>query len=261
MSNKTSLQDLDTNKICQIDSKNHKIEIYQNEFFGNILTIDDTIALSTKDINQHSEMMAHTPLCTHPNATTVLLISHNPNIAKNILMHKNIQKIDMIQSIDILEIYKKYFDLDIQDTRLNISTKDTLDYLRDGQNSTYDVIIIDDMVDDTILAHSKRVLKPNGVIVVKNDNLMLSLDNTKTLLNILGKDYRIAMPCRYDKYSANGMQSSLIFASNKYHPTADLILHKSDLLDGLEYYHSDLHRYCFVLPQNIIASLKNIAKN
>jgi spermidine synthase len=40
-----------------------------------------------------------------------------------------------------------------------------------------------------------------------------------------------------------------------------MILHKSDLLEGLEYYNSDIHKASFILPNHLKNSLKGILKN
>lgn len=53
----------------------------------------------------------------------------------------------------------------------------------------------------------------------------------------------------------------MILASKEYHPTADVILQRSDLIDGLEYYNCDIHIATFVMPNYIRSTYKGIIKN
>ena len=51
-----------------------------------------------------------------------------------------------------------------------------------------------------------------------------------------------------------------ILASKKYHPTADLVLQRADLLDDLQYYSSEIHKAVFVFPAAEHKALTGIAK-
>lgn len=73
----------------------------------------------------------------------------------------------------------------------------------------------------------------------------------KDELTKLGAFFRIVMPYH------NG---SLIFASNKYHPTADLILDKSDFLEETSYYNSEMHLSSFAIYEKAKKELKGIIK-
>lgn len=66
------------------------------------------------------------------------------------------------------------------------------------------------------------------------------------------KYYRIAIPYH---------NMELLFLSNKYHPTADLILDKSDFLECCEYYNSEIHLASFAIYQKAKQLLKDIIKN
>jgi spermidine synthase len=91
-----------------------------------------------------------------------------------------------------------------------------------------------------------RILKKDGIFCTK-----ISSDVKRELENV-GKYFRMAMP-----YS----NMELIFASNKYHPTADLILDKSDFVEECEYYNSDIHIASFAVYEKAKKALKGIIKN
>lgn len=91
-----------------------------------------------------------------------------------------------------------------------------------------------------------RILKADGIFSSK-----LAADEKGTLKK-LGDFYRILMPF---------FDMNLLFASNKYHPTADLILDKSDFLDGAKYYNSEIHSASFMLSNELRATLKGVVKS
>jgi len=52
----------------------------------------------------------------------------------------------------------------------------------------------------------------------------------------------------------------LLFSSAKYHPCADIILQKSDLLDDVTYYTSDLQLRIFCIAKIFKCWLQGIAR-
>ena len=52
----------------------------------------------------------------------------------------------------------------------------------------------------------------------------------------------------------------IIFASKKYHPQSEIVLQVSDLLEGCNYYSTELQNAAFVFPANITKALTGIAK-
>ena len=54
--------------------------------------------------------------------------------------------------------------------------------------------------------------------------------------------------------------NTLIFASKKFHPQAQIILQVSDLLPDCKYYNTELHNASFIHPQYITKAITGIAK-
>lgn len=112
------------------------------------------------------------------------------------------------------------------------------------ESAKFDAII--SFNDNLNMQEVYRILKADGIFSSR-----LSAD-TKTELKKLGDFYRILMPF---------FDMKLLFASNKYHPTADLILDKSDFLDKAAYYNSEIHSASFVLSNELRANLRGIVKS
>ena len=176
----------------------------------------------------YNEMMVHTALCTNKNPENVLIISDNASA-----LLKEVQKHNAI-SCDVITA--------------NINT------LRDTKDEAYDVIISELDSDAAVLAHYNRLLKEDGLLVTTHVSLD-NVDENKLMMQILGKYTKIIMPFNL------GNGTTALLASKEYHPTADIMLHRADMLDGLEYYNCDIHPASFAMGNNIrkayLGSIKN----
>ena len=176
----------------------------------------------------NSEMMVHVPLCTNKDPKDVLVVSSD---AKNLT--------DEIQKHNAIE-YK--------------SVDATLEALRDCADKSVDVVICDMQGDAAILAHIARILKEDGLVSLVHPSLDDKEQNT-TMMQILANYFKIIMPYNL------GDGSTALLASKEYHPTADIILQRSDMLDGLDYYNCDIHLAAFAMPNYIRKEYLGIIKN
>jgi len=176
----------------------------------------------------YNEMMVHVPLCTHKEPQNVLIISTN--------------------AAGFVAEVQKHTDIDCD----VISTN--MDLLREAKDNAYDVVISEMDNDAAVVAHINRVLKDDGLLVTKHPSLD-DVEANKNLMEILGKYAKIVMPYNL------GNCSTALLASKEYHPTADIILQRADLLDGLEYYNSDVHPAAFAMGNNIRKAYLGIIKN
>jgi len=176
----------------------------------------------------YNEMMVHIPLCTNKNPESVLIVSDDATALTN-----EVQKHDGI-------LYKVI--------SANINS------LRDTNGGEYDVIISELDSDAAVLAHYNRLLKEDGLLVTTHASLD-DIDANKSMMQILGKYTKIIMPFNI------GNGATALLASKEYHPTADIILHRADMLDGLEYYNSDVHPASFAMGNNIRKAYLGVIKN
>jgi spermidine synthase len=176
----------------------------------------------------YNEMMVHVPLCTSKDPKKVLIISDNASdFETEVAKHTNILA-DTIGA--------------------------NLDALRGAKDAEYDVIISELDADAAGYAHMNRVMKAEGILVTTNPSLD-EVGENKKIMEILGKYAKIIMPFRVSE----GQMALL--ASKEYHPTADIILQRADMLDNLEYYNCDVHPAAFAMGNNIRKEYLGIIKN
>lgn len=179
----------------------------------------------------YPEMMVHTAMCTHKNPNSVWLASDNAEeIMGELARHKGI------------------------DSTVTTASE-MLNALRNAQDKSTDIVLVDTLCNDgAVFAHVNRILKDDGLCVLRHPDLDDVAGNTN-VMQILGNYFKIIMP-----YSV-GDGTTLLLCSKEYHPTADLILQRSDLLEGQQYYNCDIHTAAFAMPQYIRKNYLGIIRN
>ena len=180
-----------------------------------------------KDNNAFNEMMVHLPLCTHKEASNVLIIGTSNEDMKNQAAKHN-----------------KTSNIEFGDTSIITSKSE----------KNIDVIILTDVkIDELLLANIERILNNDGLIAFASEAFSKDKEQLFADLELVGTKFWIAMPFKFG-------HNTSILASRRYHPTADLNLQRADLLDGLNYYSAEIHNASFVFPAAEHRALTGIAK-
>ncbi len=176
----------------------------------------------------YPEMMVHVPVCTNKVPESVLIISDNAELLSS-EMEKH------------AEIGSKV-------------VKCSLDALRDEADDSADVVICEMNGDAAVIAHVARILKDDGQLSITHDSLDETQSN-KVLMQVLANYFKVIMPYNL------GNGSTAILASKEYHPTADVILQRTDMIDDLNYYNCDIHVSAFAMPNYIRKEYLGIIRN
>jgi len=170
----------------------------------------------------NAEMLTHVALCTHKEPKDVFVLGSHDYINNEIARHNGLH-VDLCNNVSCIE-----------------SAKD----------SSFDVIIVnsDRYNEPTFVVQVNRVLRQDGLVVIKTN------DDVKTTLVNFGSLFGIVMT-----YKAENKR--MIMATKKYHPTADTILQRADLIEGLSYYNKEVHLASFALPVYLSKELSGIQKN
>ena len=116
----------------------------------------------------------------------------------------------------------------------------SLESLRTANDASFDVILSEVACDAASIAHMSRILNDDGLLVTTHPSLEYVAQN-KIIMEIMGKYFKIIMPYHLED------GTTLLLASKAYHPTADVILQRADMLDGLSYYNCDIHPAAFAM--------------
>jgi spermidine synthase len=260
-------------KILEIKSKYQKIEVYRSAELGKMLVLDDNAMFCEKDEFIYHEMLAHVPVCTHRDPKNILIIGGGDGgVAREVLRHEDVT-VDLVElDEEVVNVCKEHFPEvgDWENSRLNLVIESGMEFIAKAADQSYDIVIVDatdpgsianELFEATFYAQVNRVLKEDGLVAVQGGSYWMDLEGHKRILETVGGPFWIAMPYRYEMYCYPGTNWNFILASKKYHPTADIVLQRADLIEGVKYYTSDIQKAAFTVPKYIKKALLGIAKN
>lgn len=171
----------------------------------------------------YDEMMVHVSMCSH----------------------KDIQKVLVVG--DVSEDFKK--ELAKHECK-DITYSDTLNV-----EGVFDIILNNlEAPSELEMANVERILEPKkGIFCTKASFIYKDIEVSKKEIETVGKNFWICMPYTFG-------HNTLIFASKKYHPQAEIVLQVSDLLTECNYYNTELQNASFIHPTYITKAITGIAK-
>lgn len=233
-------------KNAKLTQQTEQVKLYNSEILGKIYVKDEQILSYEFDEKRLAQSLIHTAFCTHIDVRNVLLLGANKELI-------NESKAYELEVLDIVEpnLYE-FLPKEIE------AKKDVMKFLENAEDKFYDIIIINDfsLLNPLVFAQLKRLKRDNAVICAKTDKFLFDYEGLKQDLAVF-KDFKILLPFRIKSFFN---MTNFIFASDKFHPTADLILQKTDFLDDAMFYNSSTHLASFALDKFELKKLKESIK-
>ena len=243
----------------------HSVAVYETDTLGKTLVVDENICFSELDAFAVAEMAIHVPMCSHKNPLDVALLQVSVPLAYEMLKYNNISTTWVEEDSELLDVQKKNFELyEEVFSALEQKNSSSIEYLRTAADESLDVVVSQSKVDSdfgAFAAHVGRSLRKDGLAVFELESNMMDISALKEPMQEIGKSFKIVMPFRVESPSAIGGVKTFVLASKEYHPTADFILQRADLIDGLKFYNCDVHPAAFAMPNYVRNELRGIAKN
>ena len=248
-------------KLHEVKGERHTLELFTSKAFGEIALLEEGMLLQ-KMLCVQSEFLAHLLACSHRAPKSVLIAgSFNLEIAFEFLRHQDLC-VDFLQfDLKVLESLVSFFPHYkevMESPRFTLIPQQSKEFLRQNTQEnrvSYDIVLLLDSAQQA--QDYQPLLEEKRILMIKSPQILLETLEVKRLLESLG-DFRVKMPC-FAPLSL--LQDCYIFASKIYHPTADIQLQRADMLEGLQYYHANLHLSAFVLPKSVKNMLFGVAKN
>ena len=129
-----------------LKSKYQKIEVFYNEFWGNVLILDGLVMITEKDEFFYHEAIAHPPLFVSENPKKVLIIGGGDGGTLREVLKHNVESVDLVEiDEEVIKASEEFFPkiaAYFNDKRANIITEDGIEFLK-KTDKKYDVIIVD----------------------------------------------------------------------------------------------------------------------
>jgi len=257
-------------KLYSKKSKYQMIDVYKNDFLGNILVIDDDLQLTEHDESNYHEMISHVPLNYIPNAKRVLIIGGGDGgTLREVCKHSNVKEIYLIEiDEEVINVSKKYFkntSKSFDDKRLKLVIEDGYKWVKKNKKDMenyFDVIIVDSTDYNTALKlFSKKfykmlsdIMKINGILTFNCMGLSWEKDDVDEVIKDMKKNYKYVNLYQVFIPTYASGHYTFCFNSNTIDPMntpIDIEKFKDKNIDT-KYYNIDIHKSSFHLPNEFL---------
>ncbi len=254
-----------------------RIDIFESEEFGRILTLDGFLMLTEKDEYVYHEMITHIPMATNPDIKRVLVIgAGDGGTVRELCRYDTIEHIDMVEiDYKVVELAREYLPFtacSLDDPRVHIHYQDGLRFVRRVAEGSYDLIVVDStdpfgvgegLFTREFYGNCYKALSEDGILVNQHESTFYESyrNSMKRAHSRIKSMFPIALVYQAHIPTYPSGHWLFGFASKKYDPRLDLKAHWWNRL-GLKtkYYNTILHQGCFAIPNNVRDALRESEK-
>ena len=232
------------------------ILVVETPEYGRALMLDGAIQLTERDEFCYSEMMAHVPICAHPDPRRVLIVGGGDGaILREVLRHPCVEVCTLIDIDERVVVASKRWlpsiGCALDDPRADVRCLDALEYIR-TTSDRFDVAIVDStdpvefaagLFQSPFYADIKRVLTPKGLMVELTESpfadtalMQQAIGQMRTVFPVV-RMYWGAVPTYPTGMWTYGAAS---LSPDPATPIREV--------QGTRYYTNAVHRAAFVLP-------------
>lgn len=176
-----------------------KIQVKESDYYGRILVLDGVVQLTERDADSYNEMLAHIPMFQHLHPRRILVIGGGDGyVLSEILKHESVVHVDHVDlDGDVVETCREHFSWGRawEDPRVKLHIADGAAFVRDAEDSSYDIIVQDSsdpwtwsgegekivlpssaLYSDQHFANISRILKSDGVLAIQAESLQIPSD-------------------------------------------------------------------------------------
>ncbi len=251
------------NKVLKsIQTKFQKLDVYETEGFGKLLTLDDLVMVTERDEFIYHEMIVHVPLFCHKLPETVLVIGGGDGgTVREILKHKTVKHIDMVEiDEEVVKAAKEFFPTlssELDNPKVNLHFKDGVKFVQNIQN-VYDIIIIDStdpinigegLFTTEFYKNCFNALKENGILTNQSESPFHNQDWVENIYKKLNKVFPIVKMYIAAVPTYPSGVWSFAFCSKNTNPIDDFKKERFKEYNlKLKYYNDEIHKGSFAVP-------------
>ncbi|HEY9117719.1 MAG TPA: polyamine aminopropyltransferase [Roseivirga sp.] len=255
-------------KLYDVQSDYQRVEVYNTQAYGNMLTLDGMVMTTEVDEYVYHEMISHVPLLTHPNPKRVLIIGGGDGgTAREVLKHEGLEEVVMVEIDDkVIEASKLHLPSiaqALEHPKLNLIVDDGIKYVNDTADGSFDLVIVDStdpvgpaegLFSVDFYNEVYRILSADGIMITQSEsprfNSKVFKEIYQTYRGIFGQD-KVHCYLAYIPTYPTGMWSFSYSSKGSANP---LQQKSKDAIEAfvksaqLKYYNADLHHAAFALP-------------
>jgi spermidine synthase len=185
-------------------SKFQDIMVFENPYFGRIMTLDGIVQVTERDEFFYHEMLTHPVMHAHPDPRTVVVVGGGDGgSVREVLKHKNVEKCYFIEiDPEVIAVSREFFPTissAVDDKRVEIRNMDGAEFIK-SRKEDVDVLIVDstDPIGFARTLYSEEFYKAinsaltgQGFYVTHSESLLLHSDMVGEVQRSLRKTFPV----------------------------------------------------------------------
>ncbi|MGD8842767.1 MAG: polyamine aminopropyltransferase [Gammaproteobacteria bacterium] len=174
-------------KLHEEQSPYQRIEIWETSDFGNLMTIDGFVMLTSRDNFLYHEMISHPALFTHPNPERVVIIGGGDcGTLREVLKHPGVRHVVQVDIDErVTRLSEQYFPElcdSNNDPRAELCFADGIQWMKDAAPGSVDLVIVDStdpigpaegLFGEAFYRNCHRALGEQGLLVQQSESPLL----------------------------------------------------------------------------------------
>jgi spermidine synthase len=256
-------------KLHDEQSPYQRIEIYETETFGKLMTLDGLVMVTDRDNFVYHEMMSHPALFTHPAPKRVLVIGGGDcGTLREVLKHDTVTVAEQVELDERVTRVAEMFFPDLcssnNDPRARLVFDDGIAWVAKAAPGSYDVIIVDstDPVGPAAGLFSKefygnclKALGPHGILVGQSESPLFHADlirSVQAAMRAAGFSDVASLHFPQCTYPSGWWSATMACKDGSLENFREVaaMAHKQKT----RYYNAAIHRAAFALPEFLTQS-------
>eukprot|EP00736_Rhodelphis_marinus_P008398 Rmarinus@m.15437 len=244
-------------------SKYQDVLVFKSVTYGTVLVLDGVIQATERDEFAYQEMIAHLPLCSHPNPEKVLVVGGGDGgVLREIARHDCVKEIHICELDQmVIDVSKKYLPCmarGFNDARVHVHIQDGAEFMKTC-GIKFDVIIVDssDPVGPAEVLFKKPfyegmrdALTDEGIVCTQGECMWLHLDLIGPMLEFCTDLFASAEYAYTTIPTYPSGQIGFILCRKSGAPcSSEPRKFKDEVQGDLRYYNPAIHKASFVLPE------------
>jgi spermidine synthase len=244
-----------------------KIDIYQTETFGRLMTLDGLFMLTSRDNFIYHEMMSHPALYCHQNPKDVAIVGGGDcGTLKEVLKHDTVKQVTQIELDErVTRVSEQYFPELCEsnsDPRATLLFEDAISWMQRALPDSLDVIILDTtdpvgqakrLFEEPFYRDCFNALRKGGIVVAQSESPLLMLDVLTDLRSEMKKaDFTELQTIQFPlaTYPSGWWTATLARKGQKFGDFREQMSRHKPF--ETKYYNADIHKACSALPQFVL---------
>lgn len=253
-------------QLFDAQSDYQRVEIFDSEGFGRVLTLDGLFMTSERDEFVYHELVTHPALCSAPQVRKVLVVGGGDGgCVREVLRHQEVESVTLVEIDPVVIEASKRFLPGIgscwEHPKFKLEVEDGVAFLEQQAPGSFDVIILDStdpvgpgegLFNRSFYESCKRALSPEGVLALQSESPFLMEKLFVEIQRVLREVFPKVAP-----YFANvpiygsALWSWTLASATVPLPKKPNIERLRAIEAELRYYNADIHDAVFAQPNYI----------